>query len=170
MASGGAYLKRKDQDFSVTRKHRVRIERDGSEDDAFVDEVHVSYFATEIKTNLDKTMFQEAAATAGELKRATTGSRYILLCEWLDMTPISTKLTAIDEVIILRKAKRIGSGIRSNFSTVEGRQASRQWFSDFLQQHPLSLEGFQRFIHHLNECFPIGDCEGEDYVLVRGYF
>ena len=30
--------------------------------------IPISYFATEIKTNLDKTMFQEAAATAGELK------------------------------------------------------------------------------------------------------
>ena len=170
LSSGGAYLKKKDQDFSVTRRHKVKIERDGEINDFFSEEFHVSYFATEIKTNLDKTMFQEAAATASELKKATTGSRYILLCEWLDMTPISTKLTAIDEVIILRRAKRIGSGIRANFSSVEGRKAHREWFKEFLNKHPLSIDGFRRFVFHLNECFPTSDSEGEDYVLERGFF
>ena len=93
--------------------------------------IPISYFATEIKTNLDKTMFQEAAATAGELKRVSSGSKYVLLCEWFDMTPINTKLTAMDEVIVLRRAKRLGSNQRSNFSTAEGRCEKRQWYSVF---------------------------------------
>ena len=54
-------------------------------------------------------MFQEAVTTAGELKRVSLGSRYILLCEWLDMTPVNTKLTAMDEVIVLRRTKRLTS-------------------------------------------------------------
>lgn len=57
-------------------------------------------------------MFQEAAATALDVKTAVPVAKYYLLCEWLDMTPISTATTAIDEVIILRKARRLASDIR----------------------------------------------------------
>lgn len=170
LASGGAYLKKKDQDFSVTRKHRISITRPDNTEDRFEEDFHVSYFATEIKTNLDKTMFQEAAATAGELKRATSGSKYVLLCEWLDMTPINTKLTAMDEVIVLRKSKRLGSNVRSNFSTHQGRLDSRATYEQFLDQHPLALEGFQRFVWHLRECFPSEEHDAEDVILHRGYF
>ena len=170
LSGGGAYLKKKDQDFSITRKHNISISRTDDPKDRFSEDFHVSYFASEIKTNLDKTMFQEAAATAGELKKSTTGSRYILLCEWLDMKPISTKLTAIDEVIILRRSKRIGSGIRSNFSTAEGRREQRDWFENFLGEHPLDIESFRRFVFHLDECFPDADHDAEDVVLGRGFF
>jgi hypothetical protein len=170
LSEGGAYLKAKDQDFSITRKHNMVISRSDKPADRFSEDFHVSYFASEIKTNLDKTMFQEGAATAAELKKSTTGSRYILLCEWLDMKPISTKLTAIDEVIILRRSKRIGSHVRSNFSTVQGRAAHRDWFEKFLDDHPLDIESFKRFVFHLNECFPDADHDAEDIVLGRGFF
>lgn len=170
LSDGGAYIRKKDQDFSVTRRHNIRITRPDRAEDVFSEDFHVSYFATEIKTNLDKTMFQEAAATASELKKSTTGSRYVLLCEWLDMTPISSKLTSIDEVVILRRAKRIGSGIRANFSTVEGRREYRAWFENFLDEHPLSLESFRRFLYHLNESFPDAEHDAEDIVLGRGFF
>lgn len=170
LSEGGAYLKAKDQDFSITRKHNMVITRSDEPADRFSEDFHVSYFASEIKTNLDKTMFQEGAATAAELKKSTTGSRYILLCEWLDMKPISTKLTAIDEVIILRRSKRIGSNVRSNFSTVQGRAAHRDWFEKFLDDHPLDIESFKRFVFHLNECFPDADHDAEDIVLGRGFF
>lgn len=170
LSGGGVYIKRKDQDFSVTRRHKMRITTPSNPNDIFEQDFHVSYFATEIKTNLDKTMFQEAAATAGELKRVSSGSKYILLCEWLDMTPINTKLTAMDEVIVLRCAKRIASNQRSEFSTAAGRQEKSQWYSDYLDKHPLSLEGFKRLIWHLNECFPAEEHDSEDIVLERGYF
>lgn len=170
LSEGGAYLKAKDQDFSITRKHNMLISRSDNPEDRFSSDFHVSYFASEIKTNLDKTMFQEGAATAAELKKSTTGSRYILLCEWLDMKPISTKLTAIDEVIILRRSKRIGSQIRANFSTAKGRQEHQDWFGKFLDDHPLDIESFRRFVFHLNECFPDADHDAEDIVLGRGFF
>lgn len=170
LSEGGAYLKKKDQDFSVTRKHQMIITRADHGKDRFEQEFHVSYFATEIKTNLDKTMFQEAAATAAELKRATSGSKYILLCEWLDMTPINTKLTAMDEVIVLRKSKRLGSNVRSAFSTNEGRKQSRATFEKFLNDNPLSIDGFRRFVWHLNECFPSEEHDAQDQILSRGYF
>ena len=130
----------------------------------------VSHFATEVKTNLDKTMFQEASATAAELKRVVPGSKYILLCEFLDMTPITTKLTSIDEVVVLRKAKRLGSNVRAEFSTSAGRKASRKAYVEFLDKNPLRLDCFERFIWHLNECFPETEADAEDVVLGRGYF
>lgn len=100
----------------------------------------------------------------------SSGSKYVLLCEWFDMTPINTKLTAMDEVIVLRRAKRLGSNQRSNFSTAEGRCEKRQWYSDFLDSYPLSFEGFKRLIWHPNECFPAEEHDSEDIVLERGYF
>ncbi len=170
LSSGGVYLKLKDQDFSVSKAHHIKIFDSMKNDDAFETTFVVSHFATEIKTNLDKTMFQEASQTATELKRAVPGSRYILLCEFLDMTPITTKLTAIDEVIVLRKAKRLASNIRADFSTSEGRKAARQTYDAFLKKNPLKEDSFERFIWHLNECFPEKEEDAEDVVLERGYF
>ena len=170
LSSGGVFVKKKDQDFSVARKLNIRISKPENDDDIFEQDFFVSYFATEIKTNLDKTMFQEAAATASELKRVSSGSKYILLCEWLDMTPINSRLTAMDEVIVLRRCKRLGSGVRSNFSSSEGRKAQRQQHEGFLDAHPLSVEGFSRLLWHLNECFPVEDNDAEDIMLERGYF
>ena len=138
--------------------------------DAFEASFVVSHFATEIKTNLDKTMFQEASQTAAELKRAVPGSRYILLCEFLDMTPITTKLTSIDEVIVLRKAKRLASNVRAEFATAAGRKRARDTYVAFLNKNPLREACFQRFVGHLNDCFPEKEEDAEDVVLGRGYF
>ncbi|MGH0257046.1 Bpu10I family restriction endonuclease [Sinorhizobium meliloti] len=168
--AGGVYLKLKDQDFSVTKSHRITIADEPSNGKSFETKFYVSHFATEIKTNLDKTMFQEASQTAAELKRAVPGSTYILLCEFLDMTPITTKLTSIDEVIVLRKAKRLGSNVREKFSTAAGRKACREQYLKFLDANPLQLDCFARFVAHLNECFPEKEEDAEDVVLGRGYF
>jgi hypothetical protein len=168
--NGGVFLKLKDQDFSVSKSHHLRISDHAKSPDAYETSFVVSHFATEIKTNLDKTMFQEASQTGAELKRAVPGSRYILLCEYLDMTPITTKLTSIDEVIVLRKAKRLGSNVRSEFSTAAGRRASRSIYTSYLDKNPLRPECFSRFIWHLDECFPEHAEDEEDVVLGRGYF
>jgi hypothetical protein len=169
--SGGVFLKLKDQDFAVSKSHHMTItDHLRTDADAFRTSFVVSHFATEIKTNLDKTMFQEASQTAAELKQAVPGSRYILLCEFLDMTPITTKLTSIDEVIVLRKAKRLASNVRAQFSTYAGRQRAASTYAKFLEDNPLRLECFERFIWHLNDCFPAQQEDAEDVVLGRGYF
>lgn len=168
--AGGVFLKRKDQDFAVAKTHTIRISDEPDTGKAFISKFCVSHFATEIKTNLDKTMFQEASQSANELKRAVPGSRCILLCEFLDMTPITTKLTSIDEVIVLRKAKRLASNVRDNFRTAAGRRQNRDTYANFLHSNPLHLTSFQRFIYHLNECFPEQEDDTLDVVLGRGYF
>jgi hypothetical protein len=168
--SGAVVLKLKDQDFSVAKPHQISIADDPRGRRVFEAKFFVSHFATEIKTNLDKKMFQEASQTAAELKRAVPGSRYVLLCEFLDMTPITTKLTSIDEVIVLRKAKRLASNIRAEFSTVAGRRRARDEYVRYLDAHPLRYECFERFVGHLNELFPEKEEDSEDVVLDRGYF
>ncbi|MDM3184362.1 Bpu10I family restriction endonuclease [Citrobacter sp. Cf098] len=170
LSNGGVFIKRKDQDFAVAKKHKITISNVPGNTEVFSANFCVSHFATEIKTNLDKTMFQEASQTANELKLAVPGSRYLLLCEYLDMKPITTKLTSIDEVIVLRKAKRLSSNIRSAFSTSAGRRAARAQYSNFLERNPFHFESFQRFIHHLNDCFPASYSEDTDAILNRGYF
>ncbi len=168
--SGGVFLKLKDQDFAVSKEHKIIISEEPKSAASYEAVFSVSHFASEIKTNLDKTMFQEASQTAAELKRAVPGSRYILLCEYLDMTPINTKLTSIDEVIVLRKAKRLASNVREGFSTAEGRKRVRAQYEKFLLENPLQLECFKRFVWHLNELFPEKEEDAEDVVLSRGYF
>lgn len=104
-------IRSKDQDFAIARRLFVRASHQPDFLDAVTEETSIAYVASEIKTNLDKTMFQEGAAMALDVKTVAPGARYYLLCEWLDMTPISTVTTAIDEVIILRRAKRLASNV-----------------------------------------------------------
>ena len=111
----------------------------------------------------------KASATAHDIKLAVSGAKYYLLCDFLDMTPISTTTTDIEEILILRKAKRISSNIRKDFNTFEGRQRHRDWYINYLISNPYSSEIFARFINHIlaqikNESLV------EDNVLSVGYF
>ena len=112
-------------------------------------------------------MFQEASATALDLKETVPCSKYFLLCDWLDMTPISTSTTAIDEIIILRKAKRISSSERQNFYVYEMRKRYFDSYKEFLESHPYQVSSFERFINHIKEII-IKNSETE--ILERGYF
>jgi hypothetical protein len=114
-------------------------------------------------------MFQEATATAHDVKSALPGSKYFLLCEWLDMTPVSTAPTDIDEVLILRKSKRISSNIRKTFNSHAGRQEKSEWYKKFLMLNPFDDEVFLRFIGHIEALLSNEDPE-EDSVLTDGFF
>ena len=124
---GGLRIKTKDQDFSMSRKIYLKSSYTSTFEETKTSTVttHLGYVMAELKTNLDKTMYQEASATAHDIKLAVTGAKYYLLCDFLDMTPISTATTDIDEILIVRKAKRISSNIRKEFSTYLGRQKNR---------------------------------------------
>ena len=119
-------------------------------------------------TNLDKTMFQEASATAHDLKIALPGSRYFLLCEWLDMIPISSAATAIEQVIVLRKPWRLRADVRGQFATLDGRTANRAAFERHLTEHPFTPDAFQHFLSHLERL--LGDDGDDRSILARGWF
>lgn len=164
---GGMRIREKNQDFAISRKLFIRTSHQPDFEQAVTRETHIVYVAAECKTNLDKTMFQEAAATALDVKVVVPAAKYYLLCEWLDMTPINTSTTAIDEILILRKAKRLPSNVRQAFNTVEGRRQNREFFVEYLKSNPLSEETFSRFLTHIRDL--IND-DAELDVLDRGYF
>jgi len=164
---GGIILKQKDQDFAISRPLFLKSSHYSTFEKSIVRETNIAYLACECKTNLDKTMFQEASATALDLKSTVPTAKYILLCEWLDMTPINSSTTAIDEIIILRKAKRIGSGERQNYSSAIERAAKLQSYKDFIYSHPFAYDTFSRLVQHINDL--INDVE-ENEILNRGYF
>ncbi len=170
LSQGGLYIKTKNQDFTVGRKLFLRACSTGRFDACLNTSFNVAYLVSEIKTNLDKTMFQEAAATARELKSSVGDAVYVLLCEWLDMPPIDTRVTAIDEVIILRRARRLGSQVRSAFSTLAGRRAKRDFVERQMRDNPLSTPAFERLVEKLNASFPEDRGIDEQDVLNRGYF
>lgn len=168
---GGINIKTKDQDFSMSRKLYLQSSYDPqfNPEKTVKLETHLGCVLAEMKTNLDKTMFQEASATAHDIKQAVTGAKYYLLCDYLDMTPISTTTTDIDEILILRKAKRISSNVRKEFSTKIGRKKWRSWYTEYLAKNPYSIEMFKRFINHIFSQMSNEELI-EESVLEVGYF
>lgn len=168
---GGLNIRVKDQDFAISKKLYLKASHspDFKEEDCILKETNLAYIAAECKTNLDKTMFQEACATAHDLKSAVSGAKYYLLAEWLDMTPLSTAPTDIDEVLILRKAKRINSNVRSAYSSFTGRQENRESYINYLRTHPFRPEVYERFVSHIRKLFT-NEVLVEDDVLKLGYF
>jgi Bpu10I restriction endonuclease len=167
--AGGLNMRTKNQDFAISRPLYLRASHSPDFQDAIEQSTHLTYIAAECKTNLDKTMFQEASATARDLKTAIPGAKYLLLCEWLDMKPISSGTTHIDQVLLLRKAKRISSNIRGTFSTYKGRQAAKAAYIEFLNSHPYRLEVFEIFMSSIRQLLT-NDPLDEETVLERGYF
>lgn len=167
--STGMTVKVKDQDFSISKSLFLKASYASDFSNSSDIETKIGFILAEIKTNLDKTMFQEASATARDVKMAVTGAKYYLLCEFLDMTPISSATTNIDEVLILRKGKRISSNKRRNFSTREGRILEREWYMQFLNNHPFDESLFQRFHIIVKENFTEIEINEVD-ALEIGYF
>jgi hypothetical protein len=166
---GGLEIRTKDQDFAIAKKLFIRTSHNNNFIDYETKDTYLGYLTSECKTNLDKTMFQEATATAHDVKTAIPGAKYFLLCEWLDMTPISTAPTDIDEVLILRKAKRISSNIRKNYATVSGRKNNANSFKDYLEQNPFDVDVLKRFLSHIDLMLNDRDPE-ESSVLNNGFF
>ena len=171
LSDGGVFVNCKNQDFAVGRQLFLKTSTcEKYADNVFESKLNIGHFVSEIKTNLDKTMFQEAAATAQALKSNVINSTYVLLCEWLDMSPIDTRLTPIDSVILLRNAKRLNSNIRSEFSTVEGRKNSRDKFVAYLDMYPLNPKSFELVVELLNKAFPVFTGLDEESVFEKWCF
>jgi hypothetical protein len=167
----GLQIRTKNQDFSMSRVLYIKSSYNQEFHDAETLSIkaNIGYIMAELKTNLDKTMFQEASATAHDIKLAVTGAKYYLLCDYLDMKPISTSVTDIDEILILRKVKRINSNIRDEFNTYEGRVKNKEFYLEYLRGNPYSTEVFTRFIMHILEQFKTEDSL-LDNVIKYGYF
>ena len=81
----------------------------------------------------------------------------------------STAVTAIKEVIVLRKARRLSAELRQRFSTAAGRRRHREAFLRHLAENPFAPEAFGRFLSHLERLLGNG-AESEQDALERGWF
>jgi len=167
--AGEPNIRTKNQDFILGKKLYLKTSFDSDFKNYKLIESHLGYLCAECKTNLDKTMFQEAVATSRDLKIAVPGSLYFLVCEFLDMTPVSIISTQIDDVLIVRKMKRMSSNIRQEFRTPEARRIHRQQYVEFLDASKYYPDVFQRMISKIQTL--IDDTSPSvDKVLNRGHF
>jgi len=117
-------IKRKDQDFilgvNVNFSFTSGVAKKG--DAAQVGTFALAAMAAECKVNLDKTMFQEAAGTASRMKQGCPFAKYYLIVEYLDMTPEDVRLTAIDNVFLIRKARRLPFEKRTHIPSVRAQR------------------------------------------------
>jgi len=165
----GIHVRTKDQDFAIGRHLFVKASHVGDFSDSAEVKTCIAYVVTEVKTNLDKTMFQEACATARDVRMAVPSAKYFLMCEWLDMTPVSTAPTDVEEVLILRGGKRLSSNVRKSFSDANARRRLREEHAAFLDRHPFRVDVFKRWVGHIHRLLLDGDPMEQD-VLEKGYF
>lgn len=166
---GQPSLRSKDQDFVLGKRLFMMTSFDKDFKNAEHVEAHLGYVCAECKTNLDKTMFQEAVATSRDLKIAVPSSLYFLVCEFLDMTPVSIMSTHIDDVLIVRKAKRMSSNVRQEYRTWKDREAHRDEYINFLETAKYHADVFQRMIDKIQTMADDTDPTAGK-VLKRGYF
>ncbi len=114
-------IKEKDQDFTIGKSlyYKFSSDENFSKDTTINGKLFLAVLAMECKVNYDKTMFQECAGTAARLKQGCPISKYYALVEYLDMQPEDTRLTSIDNVFLLRKAKRLPYEKRSIYEEVK---------------------------------------------------
>lgn len=166
----GLTIRSKDQDFTIGRPTfmKASFSEDFSPQSTDSKTTYIAYIAAELKTNLDKTMFQEATATSHDLTIASPGSHYFLICEYLDMTPISSAGTDITEVLVLR-GRRTGSQHRKSYSKPSYRSSNRSEYVDRLQKNPIRLEVVKRFVSNIRAILQNQTTDLSDAVE-RGYF
>lgn len=154
-------IKEKDQDFAIGKSYYYQF----SSDETFPNDLTVkgkmflAVLAIECKVNYDKTMFQECAGTAFRLKQGCPISKYYAVVEYLDMTPEDTRLTSIDNVFILRKAKRLPYEKRNNLEEVRRQH----------QNYPISAEVVLKIVDAMQK-FIDATWYDPDEALERGSF
>jgi len=166
---GEPTLRTKNQDFVLGKKLYLKTAFDRAFTNSKLVESHLGYICAECKTNLDKTMFQEAVATSRDLKIAVPSSLYFLVCEFLDMTPVSITSTQIDDVLIVRKCRRMPANIRQGYKTPESRRQYRQGYADFIDASKYYPDVFQRMINKIQTLVD-DTAPGVEQVLERGHF
>ncbi len=154
-------VKTKDQDFVFGTKihYKLSSESDFNATATAEGSFILAVLAAECKINLDKTMFQEAAGTAARLKQGCPIAQYFILAEYLDMKPEDPRLTAIDNVFLLRHAERLQANKRDKLDEV-----SRQH-----HDYPIDGEVIWRFVEQIQRFVEAVWYEPKD-ALKRGSF
>ena len=137
-------LKLKDQDFTIGKTvfYKFSSTPDFVKEKTEEGNLFLAVFAAECKVNLDKTMFQECAGTASRLKQGCPISKYYALVEYLDMEPEDCRLTDIDNVFLLRRAKRLPYEKRSIFEEVRDQHKNYPIDSEVVYKFVQEIQGF----------------------------
>lgn len=154
-------LKQKDQDFTIGKSIYYQLSPDSKFDKKVTTDgrLFLAVLAAEVKVNYDKTMFQECAGTASRLKQGCPLSKYYALIEYLDMKPEDVRLTDIDNVFLLRKAKRLPYEKRSIFEEVR----------DQHKDNPICPDVMIKFVKEIQD-FVNATWYDADAALKRGSF
>lgn len=137
-------LKEKDTDFALgkTIHYQFSTEPTFPTKQTSQGKLVLAVLAAECKVNLDKTMFQEAAGTAARFKQGCPTSRYYLLVEYLDMEPEDCRLTALDNVFLLRHAKRLPFEKRSVYAEVKRKHDETPIDAEVMWRFVQEVQGF----------------------------
>jgi hypothetical protein len=137
-------LKQKDQDFTIGKSIYYKF----SPDNGFANKmtldgkIFLAVLATEVKVNYDKTMFQQCSGTASRLKQGCPLSKYYALVEYLDMQPEDVRLTDIENVFLLRKAKRLPYEKRSDYAEVKKQHENFPMSADVMKMFVAEIQNF----------------------------
>ena len=134
-------IKKKDQDFIIGKDIHYKLSPDADFplETTAAGSFPLAVLAAECKVNLDKTMFQEAAGTAARLKQGCPYAQYYVLNEYLDMVPEDARLTAVDNVYLLRHARRLPVDKRNVLEEIRRHRAA----------HPIDADVVLRFVQNL---------------------
>ncbi len=137
-------IKEKDTDFTLGKSIFYKFSSDPSFEKHHTESgtLNLAVLAAECKVNLDKTMFQEAAGTAARLKQGCPMSRYYVLVEYLDMEPEDCRLTAVDNVFLIRHAKRLPFGKRNEYLQVKQQHQKYPIDSEIIWNFTTELQNF----------------------------
>lgn len=154
-------IKDKDQDFTIGKSiyYKFSSDKDFSTTKTIDGKLFLAVLAAECKVNYDKTMFQECAGTAARLKQGCPISKYYALVEYLDMQPEDVRLTSIDNVFLLRKAKRLPYEKRSIYEEVKRQH----------EEHPIDFGVMKNFVKEMQN-FIDATWYDPDAALSRGSF
>ncbi len=141
-------IKEKDADFALGKTIHFKFSPEAEFPAAKTTEgkLMLAVLAAESKVNLDKTMFQEAAGTAARLKQGCPMSRYYLLVEYLDMEPEDCRLTAIDNVFLLRHAKRLPFGKRTDYAEVKKQHSENPIDAEIVWRFCQEIQSFLKAV------------------------
>lgn len=137
-------IKVKDQDFTIGKAIHYKFSADSNFNTKKTIEgkLHLSVLSAECKLNYDKTMFQECAGTAARLKQGCPIAKYYALVEYLDMQPEDTRLTEIDNVFLLRKAKRLPFEKRNILDEVKAQHKNFPISADVITMFVTEIQNF----------------------------
>jgi hypothetical protein len=137
-------LKVKDQDFTIGKAIHYKFSSDPgfTANKTVGGKFHLAVLSAECKVNYDKTMFQECAGTAARLKQGCPIAKYYALVEYLDMQPEDTRLTEIDNVFLLRKAKRLPFEKRSSIEEVVAQHKNFPISADVITMFVTEIQNF----------------------------